>query len=207
MGDIVVSKIGDVSDAYPLLLSKMNGVDPNDIYEVSRVVLETVNEYFGGFDNISTRLDYYLPDDEPESINNKISNLKGTGAAMCVERAALSQNLLCYLGINSFYKSSGILKNNQRDVHRYNLIEYNGRYFIFDSSMPNLIDNQTNPLIAEIDSETFALASAPVSNYGISVSVSHYNPYRNMDITVTYDPGRKQQVAFEPITQKETMNL
>ena len=41
----------------------------------------------------------------------KVSDLKGKNAAMCVERAMVAQNLLKLLGINSYYKSSGIIKN------------------------------------------------------------------------------------------------
>ena len=207
MGDIVTSKLGDISEAYTLLISKMSDVDPTDIYEVSRIVLETVNEYFGGFENIDSRMSYYYPEDENESINNKISSLKGTGAAMCVERSALAHNLLEYLGINSIYKSSGIIKNNNKEVHSYNLIEYDGKYYIFDTSIPNLIDNQPNPLIAEIDANTFGLMSAPLSNYGISATVSHFNPYRNIDVNITYDSGRKNQIEFNPITEKKNYNL
>lgn len=99
LGDVVDAKIGEIKDVYALLESKLNGIDYPDIYELSRIVLETVNEFFGGFANIGERM-YYYPNDFAESKDNKISNLKGTGAAMCVERASLAQNLLRYLGIN-----------------------------------------------------------------------------------------------------------
>ena len=194
LGDIVNAKIGDIKYSYELLKSKITNIKSDDIFELSHVVLETIDEFFGGHDNIDARMDYYYPEDFKESKNNKISNLKGTGAAMCVERAALAQNLLKSLGINSFFKTSGIIKNNNKEVHSYNLIEFDGKYYIFDSSMPNLINNQINPLIAEIDNETFTLLSAPIPDIGISTTVTHYNPYSNIDISVTYDSGREKQV-------------
>lgn len=199
MGDIVNSKLGDIKDAYELLKTKISGIDSSNIFELSRAVLETVNEYFNGFDNISKRMSYYYDEDYEESKNNKISDLKGTGAAMCVERAALSQNLLKSLGINSFYKASGIIKNGNREAHSYNLVEFNGKYYIFDATMPNLIDGKPNPLITEIDKDTFDSLSAPIYDIGISVTTSHYNPYRDMNITVTYDSGREKQIEVNPL--------
>ena len=208
IGDIVNAKIGNIKNAYELLKSKMNNIDNNDIYALSSAVLETVDEYFGGLSNIESRMNYYYSTDFTESENNKISNLQGTGAAMCVERAALSQNLLNSLGINSFFKSSGIIKNNKNEVHSYNLIEFKDKYYIFDTSIPNFINEQINPLIAEIDKETFELLSSPISSLGISVTVSHYNPYRNIDTTITYDSYRKKQIEVPSLgTKKEKQVL
>jgi len=207
IGDIVNARIGDIKYAYELLKSKINNIDSTDIFELSRVVLETVNEYFNGFDNIDVRMDYYYPEDFEESENNRISNLKGTGAAMCVERSALAQNLLKSLGINSFFKTSGIIKNNNKEVHSYNLIEFNNKYYIFDTSMPNLINDKINPLIAEIDKETFTLLGSPISDIGISTTVSHYNPYRDIDVTITYDSGREKQVEVNPLGKNNKKHL
>jgi hypothetical protein len=207
LGDNINTKIGDIKDAYELLKSKISGIDTTDIFELSRIVLETVDEYFGGFANASTREDYYYSDDFEESKNNKISNLKGTGAAKCVERAALAQNLLKSLGINSYYKSSSIIKNANTEGHSYNLIEFNNKYYIFDPSMPNLINNQINPLIAEIDKETFDLLCAPTSRIGISTTVSHYNPYRDIDLTVTYDSGREREIEVSSLGETPKKHL
>ena len=207
LGDIVNAKIGNINDAYELLKIKINNVDSTNIYELSHIVLETVDEFFGGINNIERRLDYYYSNDFEESKNNKISDLKGTGAAMCVERAALAQNLLKSLGINSFFKTSGIIKNNEKEVHSYNLIEYNGQYYIFDTSIPNIINGQVNPLIAEIDKETFDLLSAPISDIGISVTVSHYNPYRNIDVNITYDSNREKHIEVNSLDEKNYKSL
>lgn len=205
--DIVNAKIGNIKDAYELFRLKISNIDNNDIYAISGAILETVDEYFGGFANIESRMDYYYPDDYEESKNNAISNLKGTGAAMCVERAALSQNLLASIGINSFFKTSGIMKNDIKDVHSYNLIEYQGKYYIFDTAIPNLINGQVSPLIAEIDKESFDLLSSPISDFGISVTVSHYNPYRNYGVTITYDSNREKHIEVDPLTSKNSKQL
>ena len=205
IGDIVQSRLGDVNDAYKLLRSKLEGKDVNNLVELSCVVIDTVHEYFNGFANIDKRMEYYVDEDFPESENNRISNLKGSGAAMCVERAALAHNLLCLLGVKSIYKCSGIIKNGNNEVHAYNLIEFNGKYYIFDATMPNLVEGNICPIICEIDKETFDLLSNPLSEVGCSVTTSHYNPYRSIDVNITYDSKRKKQVevdSFKGIERK-----
>lgn len=194
IGDIVNTKIGDIDEAYDLLGTKMENVDSKNLLGVSQAVLETVDEYFGGFQNTDNRMNYYSETTHSGSANNKISNLKGAGAAMCAERAALSQNLLKSLGINSFYKSSGIIKNGNDEIHSYNLIEFDDKYYIFDAAIPNQIDGQANPLIAEIDKETFDSMTYPLADFGVSATVTHYNPYRGENVCVTYDSGREDQV-------------
>ena len=203
LADSVDAKIGDIKDAYELLKSKINGIDDSDIYELSSIVLETVDEYFGGISNVESRMDYYCESGSEESKDNKISNLKGTGAAMCVERAALAQNLLQSLGIKSFYKSSAILKNGNKEIHSYNLVEYDDKNYIFDTSMPNMIDGKASPLIAEVDKETFDLLASPLADMGRSTTVSHYNPYRDIDVTITYDSGRKDHIEVKTLGSTE----
>jgi len=203
LADFVDAKIGNIRDAYELLKSKLNGTDDSNIYELSSIVLETVDEYFGGISNVESRMDYYYEAGYEENKDNKISNLKGTGAAMCVERAALSQNLLKSLGINSYFKTSAIVRNGNQEVHSYNLIEFEDKNYIFDTSIPNLINGRVNPLIAEIDKETFDLLSNPISDIGRSTTVSHYNPYRDIDVTITYDSGRKDHIEVEALGSTE----
>lgn len=193
-GDVVDARIGDITDAYELLKMRISTVVNADINELACIVLGVVDEFFCGHDNTADRMSYYLSYDYEEELHNQISDLQGTGAAMCVERAALAQNLLKFLGINSFYKTSGIIRNNNREVHSYNLIEYNGKYYIFDTSIPNLINNQVSPLIAEIDKETFDLLSNPLPDMGVSVSTDHYNPFRNEKVSITYDAGRSEHL-------------
>lgn len=207
IGDCIRTKIGDIQDAYGLLKEKIKAKDTIDINEISSVVLETVNEYFGGIENISSRLNYYTPEDEDTSINNKISNLKHSGAAMCVERSALTQNLLCSLGIKSVYKSSGIMRNGNSEVHSYNLIEFEDHYYIFDTSIPNVVGDKISPLIAEIDKNSFDLISCPLADTGISITVSHYNPYRQCDVTITYDSGREKHIDVIPLDDKRDKSV
>lgn len=203
IGDIVTTKIGDVKEALLLLHSKIK--DDSSIIDIGSVIIDIVNDYFGGFENISSRMEYYHSSDYVESAENKITNLKNSGAAMCVERAALAQNLLCSLGIRSIYKASGILNNGRKEGHSYNLVEFDNHYYIFDVSIPNLINEKISPLIAEVDKEIFDLLCCPLQGVGISITVSHYNPYRSQDVTITYDSGREKALEIPQIQFKKSL--
>lgn len=192
IGDYIPCMIGDISDAYELLKNKLTENNATNFSDICTCIYDTVNTYFGGFNNIKTRMSYYKDLDEIESEEDigKVSSLKGKGAAMCVERAMLSQNLLQSLGFKSFYKTSAIKNNNKPEIHAYNLLEHNNEYYIFDTSLPNYIDGKINPLIASIPKKVYESISSPKQREGCSVSVSHYNPIRNKDIEIIYDAGR-----------------
>lgn len=55
--------------------------------------------------------------------------------------------------------------------------------------------------------EAYELLSSPISNFEISVTVSHYNPYRNYDVTITYDSNREKCIEVDPLTSKESKQL
>ena len=48
---IIETRIGDIEDAYQLLKSKISKLDDIDFLELSGVIIETVDEYFGGISN------------------------------------------------------------------------------------------------------------------------------------------------------------
>ena len=200
--------IGDIKDAYTILKDKLNSKQSSTFEDLCISVYETCDEYFGGIENIDSRLSYYRPVDEimeGESLP-KISDLEGKGAAMCVERAALSQNLLKNLNINALYKSSGIINSGAKECHSYNLIEHDGRYYIFDASIPTIIDDKISPLVAEIDEQTFNMISCPLASTGCSVHVNHYNPIRNKQVDIIYDSARQNYFDADKMVEAKSAN-
>lgn len=191
--DYIPCVMGNVNDAYEMLKELIKKHNANFFEEICECVYETVNTYFGGTQNVSTRMSYYkdFDDIETEDDITRVSSLKGKGAAMCVEWAILSQNLLKSLEFDTFYKSSGIKNNDRLEIHSYNLIENDGKYYLFDSSIPTEINGNTNPLITEIPKIVFEKISSPEQRIGYSIEVAHYNPLRNKDVHITYDANRK----------------
>ena len=65
-----------------------------------------------------------------------LSTVKGLGIGECLEMAMLSQNLLSFLGYNSFM-ILGKATNYKGEIegHAFNCLEKGGKYLIFDSAM------------------------------------------------------------------------
>lgn len=200
---ITLAKIGNISEAYEILKNKLQNNKEYSIDEICSIVFEVIDEYFGNFENTNKRLSFYTDEDfiESEDDYGKISDLKGKSSAMCVERAALAQNLLKSLGINSIFKSSRVTVNGKRDAHAYNLVEYEGKYYIFDSTIPTIKNDKINPLITEIPQEAFASISMPIFD-GFSIEVLHYNPLMNMDYNIIYDYGNEKFLNVDQVNKK-----
>ena len=200
--DYIPCVIGDISGAYILFGKNVAERQPHTFEDYSICMMKTIQDYFGDYSNIDERMNNYPDTDfiEDGIPIGKVSDLKGKNAAMCVERAMVAQNLLKLLGINSYYKSSGIIKNGKKDVHSYNVVEYGGRYYIFDATIPTLIDGEVCPIVAEITDEVFKELIPVRNRNGISVEVSHYNPLMSEDVTIIYDSGRDMKYD---VTKKE----
>ena len=136
--------IGDISDIYVMFGKNVAERQPHTFEDYAICMMKTIQEYFGDYSNIDERMNNYPDTDYIEDgiPIGKGSNLKGMNAAMCVERAMVAQNLLKLLGINSYYKCSGIVKNDNKEVHSYNLVEYQGKYYVFDATMPTIKDDE-----------------------------------------------------------------
>lgn len=205
--DYIPCVIGDIKDAYNILERQIKEKSPQDFESLCSIILDTNQEYFGDYNHISERMDNYKDLDEIETKEDigKVSDLKGKNAAMCVERAMLSQNLLKSVGINSVYKCSGIKKDKKSEIHSYNLVEHNDKYYIFDATIPTLNNGVMSPLITEIPKEVFEKMISPSYRIGYSIEVTHYNPLRNVDVEITYDAGRKD--TYYPINSSSNKKI
>ena len=193
ISDIIPCMIGNIEECYDELKSIISNNNITDFKSVCEIVFYVVYNYFGDYSNISERMNYYKDLDFIESDEDigKVSDLKGKNAAMCVERAMLSQNLLKSLGIDSTYKCSGIKNNGNDEMHAYNLIKYNEKYYIFDSTIPTLVDGKISPIITEVPENIYNKIISPLSDTGASVEVEHYNPLASENKKIVYDAGRE----------------
>lgn len=195
IGDIRHCIIGDIKEAYEILKDVLISQKPQSFIEHMECVQETILKCFGDYSNIADRLSYFPDDEEIDNYGmemGKVSDLFHKNAAMCVERAMLSHNLLKSIGIDSTFKMSGFMNNGNPDAHAYNLIAHDGKYYIFDATIPTLRDDIISPIICEIPKDIYDKISNPTSSIGISVHVSHYNPLQKKDYDVTYDAGRNE---------------
>ncbi len=195
--DYIPCQVGDISEIYDILKKNLDEKMPSNFHDLANLIFEAVQTYFGNYSNINDRMNNYHDLDEIEYLNlevGKVSDLKGKNAAMCVERAIVTQNILKTLGYNSYYKASGIVKDGKIEGHAYNLVENNGEYYIFDTAIPTIENGKISPIVASIPKEVFDKMKSPSSSIGYSVMVSHFNPLRNTDVSITYDEGREELI-------------
>lgn len=113
---------------YLLIKNKINNLDnaiPGIFY--------FLDNYFGQEGDDEKRLQIF----EANQSNGipDIALLERKNCAVCAERAALAQNLFSLLGIESFYVTGRVSDENELVPHAFNVINYKGKYFLFDASM------------------------------------------------------------------------
>lgn len=198
-GDIQRARIGDMDELYKILKEDMKKSD-GTFHSIMNIVYKIVTNYFGTFENAFKRSSNYKTDDERENDTEigMVSNLKGQNAGICVERAMVSQNLLKSLGIESYYKASTIINNGKMEGHAYNIIKYDDKYYIYDATMPRLMDEEITPIITEIPKEVFDSIikpfDEPLQDTIIPVQVDYYNPIKREQKCIVYNSSSKNDI-------------
>lgn len=200
LDDIRKETLGNVDDAYALLMSKIQCEDDINFSKLCILIYDTVTEYFGyGFD-AGKRLEIFMEQDYESK--NEISSIKGMNIAMCTERATLSHNLLKFMGIDGTLKFSEVMNDGEKDIHAYNLIHNDGKYYIFDSSIPKIEGEVITPLITRISDEGYALISSKDANVGATIDVTYETPRREGIHKFSYDYGRDYREEYDYVTPK-----
>ena len=107
----------------------VEGLKKYNIHEIGTAmnyVYYFIRGYFGLEGDSKNRSILFASNKDEYSIDD----LKGKNAAVCADRAALAQNLFSILGVESYYLVGQV---NGED-HAYNVINYKGNYFLYDSS-------------------------------------------------------------------------
>ena len=154
----------DDKDVYKTLIYKLKEKNNLDTpYDIIQSIQNSINEYFGGLaydENEENRYNLYVemykkyPDLDPHSI----SEYRNNDTALCTERGAIAQNMLAFLGADTYYLM-GHLSNNKgiKNLnHAYNCIldkEY-GSGIVFDF---------TNPVIRESSNEMYVSQSRVIN--------------------------------------------
>lgn len=203
--DFRFAQLGDVEDAYDILKNKLSKSGKNEFEDCMKYIAETVQEYFGDYSNVGSRLENY-PDEDDVNIfsmeRGKVSDLRGKNAAMCVERAMLSQNLLKYVaeklpGLESYFKETGIEIQKEEgktktEAHAFNLVSYNGKYYIFDATIPKGTKDNLQPIVAEIPENVFtSMVESPREGYAVELEHISALTGKKMHYTLDYKAKSK----------------
>ncbi|MBI2599962.1 hypothetical protein HYW43_03515 [Candidatus Daviesbacteria bacterium] len=117
-------------------------------------ILRTLQSYFGNGcttqETENKRDFYYMLHTRTAGNQFSIRNFKGAGIAACSEKAAVSQNLLAFLGYDTYLIPSthcvfGV--GSDPVSHLYNVFGDGFANFIFDPSNPGLVYNEQGKII------------------------------------------------------------
>jgi hypothetical protein len=107
-------------------------------------ILRTISEYFGNYladsQTEAQREYFYMKYSTIDSDPISIKDFKKRGISMCVEKAALAQNLLSFLGYDSLYctgKECELIPG-ETGLHAFNIITTENGKFIFDPTNPSI---------------------------------------------------------------------
>ena len=93
--------------------------------------------------------------------NNKLGDLKGTGAAQCTERGALVQQILSIFGTESYYCMGCVDLGDRQEGHCFNIVKRKDDYALLDYSIPITSYNENGsvrayyPFVGSLTNEEF----------------------------------------------------
>lgn len=218
LGNTRCAQLGDVKDAYDILENKLSDKKNIEFEDVMKSIAETVQEYFGDYSNLSSRLQNY-PDEEEVKLysmeRGKASDLKGKNAAACMERAMLSQNLLKYIseklpGLESYFKETGIEIQRDEDkpkkeVHAFNLVSYNGKHYIFDSTIPKGTKDNLQPIVAVLPEHVFtSLVESKCRGYAVELEHISALTGKKMHYILDYSAESKYKTNDSRLARKRS---
>ena len=136
-------------------------IKQNNISKKSDVINNIANfvdYYFGGLQSLDDKRSEFLTskcrldeegfalDEDIEKIS--IEDFKGKNLAQCTEKAAVTQNILSFLGFESYYCLGALKEQNSNQAHAFNIVQGKDRegnpvYRIVDTSMAVPVYDET----------------------------------------------------------------
>jgi hypothetical protein len=155
------------------------------------VIQHAISNYFGNnisgstVENNNQRLYMDLSDSNSNGIS--IKELKGKKIAVCAEKASTAENLLSFVGINSFLLMGNCGYNDKKpEPHAFNVMKISSGYYIYDPTNPSLIIEKNTNQLKNTFPALYKISEEDFSNLknGNKIEVSHQDRYINNDGTV-----------------------
>lgn len=151
---------------YTLLIKHIKEINNTKFFDNSsqlfflcNAIQKTLTEYFkntGPGTEIINRYNAFLNNNKEEIVS--IKRFKSQNLAVCLEVSSLAQNLLSFLNIESYLvlsKKCWFQGCDNAVGHAYNIVNYEGNYFIFDAANPVNICGIIYPAIFSITKDEF----------------------------------------------------
>lgn len=151
----------DDESAYELLFDNVkaseNLMQKNGKYNAEnlcKLVQKTVFDYYGtGRPNDIYRTFVYRNAYNKET-DVSVKSFCGTGNSMCLERASLAHNYFLLLGVQDTLVSSDIIINGEKDLHTFNVVEIDGKKYIFDLVCSKILNEKMpNPIMKNLSED------------------------------------------------------
>ena len=136
--------------------------------------------------------------------NNKIGDLKGTGAAECTERGALATQILSLFGTDVYYTIGCVDLGDRQEAHCFNIVKRKDDYALLDYSVPVASFNLDGsvkayyPFVGALTNEEFM----EFINNGIVKSFDNY--YMDGSKMIPSD-GKRMYVVGKDQIEKENI--
>lgn len=183
-------------------------IKQNNLSPSPKEIFKFLNEYFGERPSVDTRI---------ERDFKEISDFKKSNRAMCTERAALANNILSFLGMETWFCDGSVYNsnNNISEGHAFLIVKSeSGRYKIYDPSFSIYYNNEDHPFIIDISEENAikVLNSMPYNpSKRNCVTVPEYyfkningkNQRQNANSFRTYGVGVEKDTLMDILNQRE----
>ena len=108
--------------------------------------------------------------------NNKISDLKGKGAAQCTEKSALAQQILSLLGLQIYYCMGCVDLGDREEAHCFNIVKRKDDYALLDYSMP-ISSYDEDGIVKELYPFVGVLTNSEFSDFVNNGSIKEFDNY------------------------------
>ena len=131
-------------------------VRKNNLHPSPHTIFKFINDYFGKVSNTDNRSEMRFKD---------ISDFRHSDEAFCTERAALANNILSFLGMETWF-CDGSIYGSKGEVENHAFVFVrgdSGKYIIYDPSYTVAYNNESRPFIRNITEQAAAriLNSSP----------------------------------------------
>lgn len=126
-------------------------------------ILTCISRYFGNMqsDGNTEKLnqEFYADHSSVDSEPINFKDLKDRRFAVCVEKAALAQNLLAFVGLQpEIIMAECELISGKKEMHAYNLVHTSKGHSLFDSTNPKIFYNKDGQIV------NYSPSIYPISN-------------------------------------------
>ena len=122
-------------------------VKKNNLSPSAKTIFNFLNYYFGTRPSVDVRNERYF---------KEISDFKHSDKALCTERASIANNILSFMGVESYFCDGSVYSSDgSTEAHAFVITRgKSGQYKLYDPTYSVFYANEDHPFIKNINEET-----------------------------------------------------